>query len=719
MKTPAGIISCGPRLLNLRSIPLGQLNMRSITPQPDTYDEPTHSVEAIMITESVVQVIDWDRWEIIDEIILMEGVTFPANNQIPLLDSHDRYTVEAVLGSAREFQDVVVNGVRGKKCRLYFSSTEEGVSAETKVKEGHLTDLSIGYHPDERVWIPEGTKATVNGKEYQGPVQICTATSVSEVSLCPIGADEMAKTRATRMTPELRQLLIQRGMPENATPEEMIRFMKEELQRHPNQSTRSIHGKESVMTPEELEAKRKKEEEERLAAEKAQREAAEKARKEEGERIANIYATAEKHAGRVKDINTLRDQAIKDGWSAERFGTEVLGRYSEATNPVPAAAAPVTGLRDLTKPWQRRAVNMLRGKTFQALGNQERAQQLLSQVEKEVREMTDVQRNAEDVEAAEMIRTSGLTLYQQYRLASSLTDGAGKYLVPTPLLAEIFILVEKWGVARRYFRPVPMTADTLKLDSLVTEAVAYWATQGSNITASDLVFGQGTLSVAKLAGISSWTTELEESAAIAWLPIFVESLARAIKKKEDLAGFIGDGSATYGSFTGMLAASTNVVTMSQGKTAFSQADADDYKSLRDAVNIDFREGAMFFLSPGEVSNLEGLKDLQGRYVYREPAAGLPAMLWGYPIADSVGINALTQTSAAATRFAGFGNPKHILMGMKRELDLVISREGVLDSGGTISFNALQADGAIVRMTERVGFKQVLTLGISVLKTAAN
>jgi HK97 family phage major capsid protein len=127
---------------------------------------------------------------------------------------------------------------------------------------------------------------------------------------------------------------------------------------------------------------------------------------------------------------------------------------------------------------------------------------------------------------------------------------------------------------------------------------------------------------------------------------------------------------------------------------------------------------MYFLSPASVSSLEGLKNLQGDYIYRPPAAGMPAMLWGYPICDNYGINAMTLTSAAGLKFAAFGNPKLMLMGLKRNPEILISREGILDTGSAVTFNALQADGAIIRVTERVGFKQVLTTGISVLKTAA-
>ncbi|MEW6511875.1 MAG: phage major capsid protein [Bacteroidota bacterium] len=695
----------------LREILQGQLTMRSIVPEPQTYDEKMHSVEAVIASDGGVDVFDWQELAVVREYLIMEGLQFPANGQIPLLDSHDRWSIDSLLGSARDFTQI--SGTM--RARLFFSSTEEGVNAETKVREGHLTDLSIGYRPIDSIRIADGEKALIGSKEYTGPCKVTRTAMVREVSLTPVGADEMSKARAIRTAPELKELLIARGLDPSATFEEMIDFIKREFTNNPQR-------KESPMlTPEELAAQKKAEEERKAAELKALEEARAKAETEARERVESILATAEKFRADVSDMETLKDQAFKEKWSAERFYRETLDRIAKPkpANPPSAPASPSVGLREFVRPWQRRAVKLLNAKVYEARGNEEMARHWYKKLEEDVKAMTDVQRNAEDVEAWERISKSGLAPDQQYRLASTLSTGAGLALVPTPLLAEIFILIEKWGTARRYFRSVPMSAATLKLDNLVTEAVAYWTTQGANITASDLVFGQGELSVGKIAGISAWTSELDEDQAIAWLPIFSESIARAIRKKEDLAGFIGDGTATYGSFTGLLNASTNIVTMDAGKTGFSDAGADDYKALRDAVNIDFREGAMYFLSPGEVSNLEGLKDLQGRYIYREPGAGLPAMLWGYPIADSVGINALTQTSAAATKFAAFGNPRHMLMGMKRELELIVSREGVLQAGdGSISYNALQADGAIVRMTERIGFKMILTGGVAVLKTAA-
>jgi HK97 family phage major capsid protein len=393
-------------------------------------------------------------------------------------------------------------------------------------------------------------------------------------------------------------------------------------------------------------------------------------------------------------------------------------QFQTADAPVAVPALSVTDVRDMVPHWQKRAAVALSAEAAAIRGNGGRAHFLRQKYHALEAELTPAARDAEMVEVRRRIQSSGLPEPQQFRLMSALSGAAGGFLNPTPMLAEIFILVEKWGVARRYFTPIPMVADTLKLDSLVTEAIAYWVNVGGHITAADLVFGQGTLTVYKLAGISSWSSETNEDAAIALLPIYIASIARAIHKKEDLAGFIGDGSATYGGFTGLLGSAGKVLTLDVGKTSVTDMTPDDWKVLRDQVNIDFRDGAMYFMAPSDVSSVEGMKDLQGRYIYREPSAGLPALLWGFPIADNVGINALIQTDAPGLKFAAFGNPRYMLMGMKREIETVVSMEGILDDGsGAVVYNALQADGAIVRTTERVGFNCILHNGLAVAKTS--
>jgi hypothetical protein len=146
----------------------------------------------VAATEKPVKVLSWERG-IVDEVILMSGVSFEGNlRQVPLLDAHSRYSQRAVLGSARGFT------VQGDElhCEVCFSSTRDGSEAFTKVQEGHLTDFSVGYAVRESVWIPEGEKQIVGGKTFEGPVQVATKTLIRELSLVPIGADGSAKARA-------------------------------------------------------------------------------------------------------------------------------------------------------------------------------------------------------------------------------------------------------------------------------------------------------------------------------------------------------------------------------------------------------------------------------------------------------------------------------------------------------------------------------------------
>jgi HK97 family phage major capsid protein len=700
------------------------IETRSIPVMPETYDEKTHSVMATAITESRVRVWDWERWEVVDEIILINGVELPEDDQCPMVDSHNYSSVDNLLGSARQFtkENDKIN------CRLFFSSVQKAVDAEIKVKEGHLNRVSSGYIVKQSVWVEDGTAATINGRQFTGPVKVVTACREKEVSPVILPADENSAIRSLRSHPNIMNELIAAGLSPNSTNEEMRNFIKQQFNPQSKRKDQQIMDEELKKLQLQMQEANRKAEERIAALETANQTAkteAEKKNKRAAD-IEEIVSIAARNAD-VPGVVELAQKAMKEETiDVQKFTNDVLEKVRTAPSNVPAKETELridaTGVMQFgVKPWQKRAVKYLNATVREAKGDKEKSSLLFGEIRSEVSKMSDVQKNDELREAAQIITGSGIGKMQQYRLLSSLSAGAGGNLIPVPMLAEIFVEVEKWGVARRYFTPIPMSGagNSLALDSLTTEAIGYWVAEGALITPADVAFGQATLSVYKLAAITSWTTELPEDSAIAFLPVVTDSIARALRKKEDLAGFIGDGTAAYGTFTGMLNFAGKIVTMAPGKTAFSQANADDYRALRDAVNIDFRDNAMWFLSPDQVSGVEGLKDAQGNYIYRAPAAGLPAMLWGYPIADSVGINALTQTSAPATKFAIFGNPRVMLMGMKREVTLIASREGVLSDGaGAIVLNALQQDAEILQATERVGFKGTRANYLAALKTAA-
>jgi len=444
-------------------------------------------------------------------------------------------------------------------------------------------------------------------------------------------------------------------------------------------------------------------------------------------------AEIESAAREYKDVAGIADlatQARNENWTGKKFRDEMRKLLTAGSKPhktatpgAPDKTSPIIAMRDFVQPWQRRAAVGLSLLVARHKGSDTLTRKWEGRMRQLEEQFTPQLQDAEIEACVKRIMESKLPYPQQMRLMSTLTDGAGKYLItPAPLFAEIFTLVEAWGDARRYFRPVSMITDTLKLNAIVTKAIAYHVAEGSNITAADLVFGQGTLTAVKIAGISSWTAEADEDQAVALLPIYIESIAEAIQKLEDLDGFVANAGGLLGTsstFTGLINFGTAIVTMAAGKTSFADADADDWRLLRDAVPRRHRMGAQYFMPPDSVSQLEGLRDLQGNYIYRPPSGDLPARLWGYPIANSDGIEALgALTDAAGTKYAAFCNGDRMLMGQRREVETVVSSEGVLDNGTDIIYNALQADGSIVRTTERVGFKGTLAAAVGVMKTAA-
>lgn len=199
---------------------------------PSTLDKANRSVEVIGASEKSVTEFDYDRWEYVPTVLLMSGCQLPGNGQMPLLDTHSRYSTASVIGSYRNMRienDLLVG-------RAVYSSVPEAEGPWIKTEEGHLTDYSVGRRDLASTYIPDGQTQTVGGKSFTGPVRVVTSWIPKEMSVCPIGADDTAKARAAappQTTPEkerkmdekLRKYLERRGLPVTATEDEAYRFL--------------------------------------------------------------------------------------------------------------------------------------------------------------------------------------------------------------------------------------------------------------------------------------------------------------------------------------------------------------------------------------------------------------------------------------------------------------------------------------------------------------
>jgi hypothetical protein len=174
------------------------LTVRAFRIAPETLDEKRRRVRGIFASETPAPVLDLERWEVVDEVLLMSGARFAA--RVPLLDSHLRAGLEYVLGSGLELK--VENAELAGWAE--FSSAPEAERAFVKVREGHVTDFSVGYRVLGFVTVEPGTTASVNGKSYtagERALRVTTAWEVKEVSLVAIGADPNARVRSGGSVP--------------------------------------------------------------------------------------------------------------------------------------------------------------------------------------------------------------------------------------------------------------------------------------------------------------------------------------------------------------------------------------------------------------------------------------------------------------------------------------------------------------------------------------
>lgn len=174
--------------------------VRAVTLAPTTIDREARSVEAVLATDDPVEVWDWERWEIADEILTMAGCRLKSvrGGKLPLLDSHQRGSARNVLGSV---VDLRIDG--GKLLgREIFSALSEPEFIKTA--EGHLDQRSVGYRVYATTRIKPGESGSVNGKTFTARanrgLNVVTDWEPLESSVVPIGADPAAGTRAAADT---------------------------------------------------------------------------------------------------------------------------------------------------------------------------------------------------------------------------------------------------------------------------------------------------------------------------------------------------------------------------------------------------------------------------------------------------------------------------------------------------------------------------------------
>lgn len=268
---------------------------RSLSVRANTFNTEDRSVEVVIASETPVPVFDRVRGEVVDEILLMDGIEFRnGKRQLPFVDTHDSKTVRSLLGSVRDI------GIQGTELigRAKFGSRGDAQSAYEDFRDGHLSDVSVGAKIIRQERVGRGETATFGGRSFKGPVNVVTRWTPLEVSAAVVGADPTATARSdvrmrayqepyelekTHMDEAFRTLLLEKGMPEELTGPEAIAWGKEHLGRSAAETVSGGAGDDTIgtqrteqkesLTKEQLDEAVKRAAREAIAAERTRQDA--------------------------------------------------------------------------------------------------------------------------------------------------------------------------------------------------------------------------------------------------------------------------------------------------------------------------------------------------------------------------------------------------------------------------------------------------------------
>lgn len=274
------------------------------------------------------------------------------------------------------------------------------------------------------------------------------------------------------------------------------------------------------------------------------------------------------------------------------------------------------------------------------------------------------------------------------------TDSEGGYLVPDELRAEVFRIMPDMAVMRRIARVIPMSSDTLLLNSLSAAPSAYWTAEYASKSTTSAEFSQVTLNSNDLVCLLPVSEQLIADANINIVQFIIELFAEAIARGEDLAFFTGSGS---GQPRGI-----NQETLSSASVGAS-IDFDDILALIDLVpqSVTQSQRSAFVAHRRVKRLLRAVKDSNNNYIWRDGGATtapgtdgqvrrLPDTLYGYPFWEQ---NDLNENELY------FGDWGYYAIGDRQALSVRTTTEG----GDAWRRNAME-----IKAVERVDGRAIMT-----------
>ena len=281
------------------------------------------------------------------------------------------------------------------------------------------------------------------------------------------------------------------------------------------------------------------------------------------------------------------------------------------------------------------------------------------------------------------------------------TDSEGGYLVPDEFERTLVKALEEENIFRKLAKIIQTSSGDRKIPVVTTHGSAAWLDEEEQLTESDEVFGQTSLSAHKLGTFIKVSDELLNDSVFDLESYISTDFARRIGSKEEEAFFTGDGS---GKPTGIFAASGGA-DVGVTSAAAAALTADELIDLFYSLRSPYRKKAVWVMNDSTVKAIRKLKDGNGQYLW-QPAltAGTPDTILNRPVYTSSYVPAI----AAGAKTIAFGDFGYYWIADRQGRSFKRLNE-LFATTGQVGFMA----------TQRVDGKLILSEAIKVLQQKAS
>lgn len=267
-------------------------------------------------------------------------------------------------------------------------------------------------------------------------------------------------------------------------------------------------------------------------------------------------------------------------------------------------------------------------------------------------------------------------------IQAAMSEGSnidGGYTVPVEMSRNIIRQVEENGAFAANANRVSMASDRYQFTARTSGVTAYFVGETpSAITESSPQVNLRELNAKRLAVLTKISRDVAEDSFADLAAFAATEAALAVTNKQDLCGFIGDGTSTYGGIVGLkdALADGSEYTALTGNTAFSTLDLADFEGM--VAKCPNFAGAMnkwYISRQGFWASMARLLHAAGGNSMVDLGNGPVFSFLGFPVVLTQSMNTTTSAQTSTEGLCYFGDLSlAATIGTRRNITLQVLRE---------------------------------------------